>query len=109
MIDFNTVLNTLLDQIIEQASKPPLDRIEKLEEKLSEVMTSDLKSDAFHDAVLSVLDVGSTKFSNAVGDIVNEKIGEHERAYDHDDFLTEIDASDVRDAVRNLTFTVEVD
>lgn len=108
MIDFNTVLNTLLDQIIEQASKPLLDRIEKLEEKLSEVMTSDLKSDAFHDAVLSVLDVGSTKFSNAVGDIVDEKIDDHKREWDHDDFITEIDASDVRDAVREMEFEVRI-
>ena len=109
MIDFNTVLNTLLDQIIEQASKPLLDRIEKLEEKLSEVMTSDLKSDAFHDAVLDVLDTSSIKFTQAVESIVDEKIDDHKREWDHDDFITEIDASDVRDAVRNLTFTVEVD
>lgn len=34
MIDFNTVLNTLLDQIIEQASMPLIKRIVDLEEQV---------------------------------------------------------------------------
>lgn len=108
MIDFNTVLNTLLDQIIEQASMPLIKRIVDLEEQVKKSMAIDLESDAFHDAVVDVLDVSSTKFTQAVEMIVEEKIDSHERSWDHDGFLTEIDASDVRDAVREMEFEVRV-
>ncbi len=71
-------------------------------------MAIDLESDAFHDAVVDVLDVSSTKFTQAVEMIVEEKIDSHERSWDHDGFLTEIDASDVRDAVREMEFEVRI-
>lgn len=101
MIDFNIVLNGLLDQVITLASKPLIERIEQLEAKLAEVQTP--SPEALHDAVLEAM--GTDKFDDLVRTIVDDKVDEHERRWDHDDFM---DHRGVRDAVRDLEFTVSV-
>lgn len=88
MIDFNTILNELFKKAVEEATKPLVERVEKLEEQL----TSD---------------------KQAIDDAVQEKLDQHLRDYDHDEFLTTLEDNDeLRDEVtrllRQADFSVEV-
>ena len=114
MIDFNTVLNALLDQVIEQAASPLVKRIVELEEQVN--TTQGFGSDEFAEAVRSVVtetNYESDEFAEAVRAIAKEEVENHEEEYDHDEFGPAMDGDEFRDQVssiiRDATFRIEVD
>ena len=109
MIDFNTVLNALLDQVIEQAASPLVKRIVELEEQVKN--TQGFGSDEFAEAVRSVVtetNYESGEFAEAVRAIAKEEVEKHEEMVDHVDTGDDKFRDAVSDIVCNMTFDVSV-
>jgi hypothetical protein len=107
MIDFNTVLNVLLDQVIEQAASPLVKRIVELEEQVKN--TQGFGSDEFVEAVRRVLwtpNYESDEFAEAVRAIAKEEVEKHEEMVDHVDMGDYKFRDAVKDVVCDMTFNV---
>jgi hypothetical protein len=124
MIDINTIFNQLLSAAIVQATQPLAQRIAELETRLTEAALFQKETNVTVD-----MDALRELVTPLVGSMVEAKIEEainaHQEEYDHDrydnianevddlpdfdDFVRgdELD-SNVRDAVRDLTFEVSV-
>jgi hypothetical protein len=124
MIDINTIFNQLLNAAIVQATQPLIERIAALETRLTEASLFQKETNVTVD-----MDALRELVTPLVGSMVEAKIEEaisaHCEEYDHDrydnianevddlpdfdDFVRgdELD-SNVRDAVRDLTFEVSV-
>ena len=124
MIDINTIFNQLLNAAIVQATQPLVERIAELETRLTEASLFQKETNITVD-----MDALRELVTPLVGSMVEAKIEEainaHCEEYDHDrydnianevddlpdfdDFVRgdELD-SNVRDAVRDLTFEVSV-
>jgi|694.fasta_scaffold39062_8 hypothetical protein len=124
MIDINTIFNQLLNAAIVQATQPLVERIAALETRLTEASLFQKETNVTVD-----MDALRELVTPLVGSMVEAKIEEainaHCEEYDHDrydnianevddlpdfdDFVRgdELD-SNVRDAVRDLTFEVSV-
>ena len=124
MIDINTIFNQLLSAAIVQATQPLVERIAALETRLTEAALFQKETNVTVD-----MDALRELVTPLVGSMVEAKIEEaisaHCEEYDHDrydnianevddlpdfdDFVRgdELD-SNVRDAVRDLTFEVSV-
>ena len=124
MIDINTIFNQLLNAAIVQATQPLAQRIAELETRLTEASLFQKETNVTVD-----MDALRELVTPLVGSMVEAKIEEainaHCEEYDHDrydnianevddlpdfdDFVRgdELD-SNVRDAVRDLTFEVSV-
>lgn len=109
MFDLNTILSAALQQAVEAATKPLLERIRDLE----------IKAVALESRPGGT---GGGLTRDEVREIANQAaadaISDHSSEYDHDNFvsdLSSIDWSDyididsaVRDAVNNLSFEISV-
>lgn len=109
MFDLNTILSAALQQAVEAATKPLLERIRDLEIKAAALESRPAGT-------------GGGLTREEVREIANEAaedaITGHCSDYDHDDFVSDLSAIDwadyfdiddkVRDAVGNLTFEVSV-
>lgn len=121
MFDLNTILSAALQQAVEAATKPLLERIETLQSTATgyEILFNHFKKriDALEERA-----TGGGLTRDEVREIANQAaadaISDHASEYDHDDFvsdLSSIDWSDyididsaVRDAVNNLSFEISV-
>lgn len=121
MFDLNTILNAALQQAVEAATKPLLERIATLEQTLS-AMPHDLVLFEQRIEALEERGTGGGLTRDEVREIAdeaaNEAISSHNYDYDHDEFVSDLNSIDwsdyidiedkVRDAVGNLTFEVSV-
>lgn len=124
MIDINTIFNQLLSAAIVQATQPLAQRIAELETRLTEASLFQKETNVTVD-----MDALRELVTPLVGSMVEAKIEEainaHCEEYDHDNYdniasqvddLPDFDDfvrgdeldSNVRDAVRDLTFEVSV-
>jgi hypothetical protein len=114
MIDFNTILNQILNEAIAQAIRPLAERIVALEIKLTEAALFQKETNVTVD-----MDALRQLVKPMIDSAVEDAIDGHCEEYDHDryddiantvDDMPDFDNIDeaVKDAVRGLTFDLSV-
>lgn len=121
MFDLNTILSAALQQAVEAATKPLLERIAVLEQSSA---LDKMRLDDMAESIEALEERGTgggltrDEVREIADEAAEEAISSHNSDYDHDEFISDlssIDLSDyidfddkVRDAVGNLSFEVRV-